>query len=194
MEAIFTKLIDQLNSSVFVLLVILGSAFYATFWIARLVEQFTHHKNKLEKFDGLSEKLVELRTKVDLIYQNTNPNKVVAAFSPIALTPAGKEIAAKLNADAIFRRYVDKLTTLVEESAPKTAYDVQAKSMEITRAKMLGCLNADEVNAVKAEAFNRGLIAEDIMSIFGVLLRDHLLAAKGLSVADADKKPDESLK
>lgn len=187
MDAVWTKIIDQLNSSVFVLLVILGVSYWAVIKVTRLVEQFSHHKTKLDKFEGLSDKLVELRTKVDLIYQNTNPNKLVAAQSPISITPTGKEIAAKLNADAIFKRHLLKLSGLVEECAPKTAYDIQARSMAVAREKLMGLLNADEINTVKAEAFARGLLAEDIMSIFGVLLRDEILEQKGMPVADVDK-------
>jgi hypothetical protein len=37
--------------------------------------------------------------------------------------------------------------------------------------------------------FSRGLLAEDIMAIFGVLLRDDILKKKNSPVADVDKTP-----
>ena len=114
MEAIFAKLIDQLNSSVFVLLGILAAAFWAVYRIAKLIEQFTHHKVKIDKVDSLSDRLIELKVKVDLIYQNTNPNRTVAAASPISLTASGHEIATKIKADEIMAKYLSQLTALVE--------------------------------------------------------------------------------
>lgn len=188
MTDIFLKLIEQLNSSVFVLLGILVVIAWLLFRIGRLSEQFSHHKTKIEKVDVLSDKLIELKVKVDLIYQNTNPNKTVAAVSPISITDNGKQIANKINADHILRKYIDRLSALVEAASPKTAYDVQTASMATAKEKMMGLLNADEINAIKAEAYARGLLVEDIMAIFGVLLRDNILQKKGWSVAEVDKQ------
>jgi hypothetical protein len=189
MEAIFNKLIEQLNSSVFVLLVLLGVSYWAVVRVARLIEQFSHHKIKLDKIDVLSAGMIELKVKVDLIYQNTNPHKLVGAQSPISITPVGKEISTAINAGQILEKYVGKLSELVEETCPKNAYDVQTTSMSIVKEKMMPLLNADEINAIKEVAYSKGLLAEDIMSIFGVLLRDVVLKKKGFPVADVDKKP-----
>jgi hypothetical protein len=190
MTDIFLKLIEQLNSSVFVLLGILVVAFWSLFRMGKFSEQFSQHKTKIEKVDTLSDRIIELTVKVDLIYQNTNPNKTVAAQSPISITPNGKKIAEKINADQIMRKYFAQLSGFVEATNPKTAYDVQTVSMTIAKSKtMMGLLNADEINAIKAEAYARGLLVEDIMAIFGVLLRDNILQKKGWSVAEVDKQP-----
>jgi len=187
---IFFKIIEQLNSSVFVLLGILCITFWMVFRIGKLLEQFSQHKIKIEKVDVLSDKLIELTTKVDLIYQNTNPNKTVAAQSPVSITPNGKSIAEKIHADQILPKYLSQLTGFVEATNPKTAYDVQTASMNIAKGKaMMDLLNADEINAIKAEAYARGLLVEDIMAIFGVMLRDTILRNKGWPVAEVDKRP-----
>jgi hypothetical protein len=165
MEEIFKKLIEQLNSSVFVLLGILAASFWAVFRLAKLIEQFAHHKTKIEKVDDLSDKLVELKVKVDLIYQNTNPNRTVAAASPIGITPTGKEISAKISAEQILCKYFGSLSDMVEATSPKNAYDIQTSSMAIAREKMINLLNADEINAVKAVAYSKGLLAEDVMAV-----------------------------
>jgi len=188
MTEVFLKLIDQLNSSVIVLLCILFASYWAVYMITKLVTKFAHHETKLVKMDALSDKLIELKTKVDLIYQNTNPNKVVAAFSPIAITPSGQEIANKINAPEIFKKYIGQLLACVDEIAPKNAYDIQAASMTISKEKMMNLLDANEINTIKAEAFAKGLLAEDVMAIFGVLLRDHILAKRGIAVAEVDRQ------
>jgi len=188
METIINKLLDQLNSSVFVLLGILAISYWAVFRVSKLMALFSQHKTKIEKVDTLSDRIIELTVKVDLIYQNTNPNRTVAAASPISITTTGKEISTKLNAEQILAKYIGSLSDLVEATLPKTAYDIQTASMTIARGKMMDFLNADEINAVKAVAYSKGLIVEDVMAIFGVLLRDEILKKKGLPVADVDKK------
>src|SRR5437870_13681496 len=147
---LLTKLIQQLNSSVFVLLAILGISYWAVIRVAKLSEQFSEHKIKIKKIDDLSDSLIELKVKVDLIYQNTNPNKTVAAASPVSITPNGKAIAEKINANQILQKYIGQLSSLVEATSPKTAYDVQTASMAIAKGKMITLLNADEINVIKA--------------------------------------------
>lgn len=189
MEEIFKKLIDQLNSSVFVLLGILAISYWAVFRVSKLMELFSQHKIKILKIDDLSDRMIELKVKVDLIYQNTNPNRTIAAASPITLTSNGGEISVKINAPQILEKYLDNLSDLVEQTGPKNAYDVQTASMMVAKEKMMSLLSAEEINAIKAVAYSKGLLAEDIMSIFGVLLRDSILKKKNLPVADVDKKP-----
>lgn len=188
MTAILNQLINQLNSSVFVLLAILGVVGWGLYRVGGWKEKFKHHDEKLTNIGNLAEKVVVLATKVDLIYQNTLGHKAAtAAQSPINLTPVGQEIVKNINADDIMKKYLDRLTKEVESPSLKNAYDIQMAAMKLVKEKMLEYLDSAELAAVKQEAYNRGLLAEDIMSVFGVLLRDHILKAKGLPVSDVDK-------
>lgn len=187
MTQIFLELIHQLNSSVFVLLTILVCIGWALYKIGGWTAIFKHQDDKINKLETLSEKIIELKTKVELIYDNTNPRKTVAAFSPISLTEIGKGIADKIKANTILEKHISKLASEVEAEKPKNAYDIQMASMKVAKEKMITLLNEDELSAVKQEAYNRGIIVEDIMSVFGVLLRNHVLNQKGLPISDVDK-------
>lgn len=186
MQAILAKLIDQLNSSVFILFAILCCAFWAIYKIGKFAEKFKHHGDKLVKIESLSEKVIELKTKVDLIYENTNPRRTVAAMSPISLTDIGKEIVAKIGANKILEKYISKLTKEVESENPKNAYDIQMASMKVAKEKMITFLNEEELNIIKQEAYSRGIIVQDVMSVFGVLLRNYILNQKGMPISDVD--------
>lgn len=187
MEQIFIKLIDQLNSSVFVLLAILACTGWALYKIGSWTAIFKHHDDKITKIEGLAEKVIVMGTKVDLIYQIVNPNRAVAATSPISLTDIGRAIAEKIGANTILEKYVSKLVAEVELEKPKNAYDIQMVSMKVAKEKMINLLNEEELLAVKQEAYNRGIIVEDVMTVFGVLLRNHVLNQKGLPISDVDK-------
>jgi hypothetical protein len=188
MEAIFSQLIAQLNSSVFVLLGILVIAALALYKLGRWQERFKTHDRRVDKIESIHEKVVILETKIQLIYDNTNPRKTLAAASPIALTAFGKEIANKIGAEKIFKRYLQKLLGKATTKCPLTAnaYDIQVESMKIAKEDLRRMVTAEEINLIKNEAFERGILDEDIWAIFGIYLRDHILNARGISAADID--------
>ncbi|MCL2459097.1 MAG: hypothetical protein FWF31_09715, partial [Desulfobulbus sp.] len=131
--------------------------------------------------------ITRIETKLDLIYTNTlGAKNPVASMSPISLTSVGIEIKDKLDADSILGKYISRLQSDIEERGVDNAYDIQMAAMEIAKSRLLSMLTGEEQAAVKQEAYNRGLLAEDIMSVYGVLLRDHILKSKGIPVSDVD--------
>jgi hypothetical protein len=184
--AVLLELIKQLNSSVFVLLAMLGCLFWVIYKVGKWNEKFRHHSDKITRIENLSEKVIELKTKVDLIYENTNPRRTVAAMSPISLTEIGKEIANKIEANKILEKYLSKLIKEVDLENPQNAYDIQMASMKIAKEKMISLLNEEELNIIKQDAYSRGIIVQDIMSIFGVLLRNYILNQRAVPISDVD--------
>lgn len=187
MNPIFLKIIEQLNSSVFVLLMILGVVAIGIYKAGQWSKVFKFHEDKITKIEGLAEKVLLMGQKVDLIYDNTlGPKRPLASLSPINLTKIGNEIVEKINATAILARCLPLLEKEVEKEKPTSAYDIQIVAIKIAKEKMSPYLNETELAAVKQEAYERGLLVEDIMSVFGVLLRNHILSQKGISISAVD--------
>lgn len=186
MDAIFTKLLEQLNSSVFVLMLILFILAWIIYHVGRYKEIFSSHGKKLESIDGFGDRMIKLETTVNLIYMNTNPRKMVEAHSPLSLSEEGKKAAEHIHADKILERIHLKLEDFVEESKPKNAYDIQVAALKST-AKILDLLNEEELITIKNYAFQQGLRLEDLLPIFGVMLRNLILEERGIPVADIDK-------
>lgn len=197
MEAILSKLIDQLNSSVFVLLVILFAAvagmYYLGYYLGKWRERFFTNDQRLDKIETkvelIHETVIKLDTKVQLIYDNTNPRAMFKTSSPIALTNLGKDVASSINAETILKRYLAALVEKVDIKCPlrSNAYDIQAACMDSAKNDLPAMATSDEINQVKNEAFNRGILTEDIWGIFGIYLRDHILKERGIAVAEVDK-------
>jgi hypothetical protein len=186
MDAIFTKLIEQLNSSVIVLMLILFVVVWLIYHVGRYREIFGTHIKKLENIDGLGDRMVKLETTVNLIYMNTNPRKLVEAHSPLSLSEEGKKAAETIHADKILGRIHKKLEALVEKEKPKNAYDIQVASMKST-SQMLDLLNEKELSTIKDYAFQQGLRLEELFPIFGVMLRNIILEERGIPIAEVDK-------
>lgn len=186
MDPILTKIIEQLNSSVFVLLLVLVAVGYMLHKAGEWKQTFVHHKDKITELEELSREVIKISTKVDLIYSNTTPNAMTRAHSPISLTAVGIETAKRLNAEAMLDKYYVQLKKQLDSSNPQNAYDIQKYAMQVAKSDMTGFIDASELNAIKDEAFNKGVLLEDIFSIFGVLLRDKVLKEKGISVTEVD--------
>ncbi len=142
-------------------------------------------------FDGMQKNIAATREEVakisGFLMAGGTKSSPTAAASPVALTPFGRELADKLHADAIITRLGDKLEALVEERKPGNAYDIQEESADVCRRILPDMLASAELAALKNEAFQRGVSVELYLPIFSILLRDRILAKKGIAVAEVDK-------
>lgn len=188
MVEIILKIIEQLNSSVFVLIAIFIIVAIGLYKAGRWSEIFKLHECKIDKVEGMADKVLLMGQKVDLIYEHTlGAKRTVQSSSPISLTSVGKEIVEKIKANDILKRCIPQLEKEVEKEKPNSAYDIQIVSMKVAKEKMLSFLIESELATVKQEAYERGLLIEDIMSVFGVLLRNHILNQRGIPISEVDK-------
>ncbi len=195
MAEIFVRLSDQLNSSVFVLLVMLIAVGYGLLKIGGWAEKFLHLNQKIDGALSMEKTVIRLEQLTELIYSNTLKNPVVQAHSPISLTPTGSEGNESIGLDAVLTREFSKLSGLVEEKSPKNAYDIQVESMRVANEQFAKSLSESELNKAKAFAYAKGLRLEDLASILGVLLRNEILNAKNIPVSEVDDHtPQKPLK
>lgn len=189
MSPIIERILQELNSSVFVLLLILAAIGYGLFKIGGWKEKFRHHDEKLGKLDSMDAKLSELSFKVQLIYDNTNPRKLVAAHSPLALTALGHDLAGKIRAEEIFARLMPGLLDAIEKKCPQdtNAYDIQLEALDIAKNTIPTLLTAEEINTIKNAAFAMGILLDDIWTIFGVYLRDEILKKRNIPFIEIDR-------
>lgn len=196
MDAVLIKLLEQLNSSVFVLLLVLIVMFWFTHKTGKWTEMFNTHKDKINKaeenHDKFSHVVMELKTKMDLVYQNTNPNRLTQAQSPISITATGQNVSDEIDAPRILQENILNLVCQVNDKSPKNAYDIQMVSMQVVKEKIVDLLSEHDLNKIKQVAFERGLLIEDIMTIFGVLLRNHILEELNIPIAAVDKHTPQS--
>ena len=200
MNKLFLLLIEQLNSAVFVLLILLAVVFYLAIEITKKITKWTTHnenrennqKDKNKEFKGIFEKIEKkleilpvLKDRVDVIYRNT-PNAILRSESPLNLTGKGKEISDEIQAPKIFNKYLEELTSKFDENN-LNAYDIQARSFKIINQYFKEIILEDELEILKNKAYNEGILLDDILSIFGILLRDKILKDKNIPVEDIDK-------
>ena len=130
-----------------------------------------------------------LKAKMDFVFQKLYPDTSVKADSPPRLTDVGREIARALNADAVTETHLDKLRELVNESAPQTLYDLQQACFSVAERHLPELLDDAQMRIAKDQSFKHGIPLDNALAIFGVLLRDRLIAEKGWTLpADENKR------
>ncbi len=130
MEKVFIELIKQLNSSVFILLGVVFGAFIASWklstFIATWKTKHQHHETALDKIEKKIDMIPAMSGKLELIYNNTLRQPVVASHSPIGLTDFGKKIATNIKADGFVDRHYNLfLDCLGVDYQRLNAFDIQ---------------------------------------------------------------------
>ena len=190
MSLLLVTLSKELNSSVFVLLIVLMVVIALVAKVSSKLgmwtEKFKNQDEKLSNVQKVSDTVIELKTKIDLIYHNTVPNPLLQSSSPIELTEKGIDVSKEINANTIFEKYKGKLKKSVNSKNPKNAYDIQQISIEVAKNDLKNLLDEQEVLLLKDKAFAKGCLLEDILYIFAILLRNDLLSEAGISTHEID--------
>lgn len=189
MEAIFLKLIEQLNSAVMILILILVIAFWAVYKISSIVTLFGGFKEERretkEDIREMRKDLSKISGTVDLLYQKYLPT--VQSQSPLSLTPKGKEISAALKIEEKVSNHWDVIKEKTERKSPSNPYDIQSVAMELARDCFDIIFSEQEKDEIKLYAYQKGVNLLEIVPIIGVLVRDKYLKEKGITAEEIDR-------
>ncbi|PIR92951.1 hypothetical protein COT99_03505 [Candidatus Falkowbacteria bacterium CG10_big_fil_rev_8_21_14_0_10_43_10] len=200
MWEVILKLIEQLNSSVFVLLLILIIAFLVCYKAGGIVNSFKSFKedNKsvkdriedvketlLSKIDSVKDKLSDIKSTTDLLY-NAHL-QTVKKESPVSLTELGKEIAKEISAEEKVNNYWSEIKNKIESHTPTNPYDVQQIAMEIAKECFKKIFSLGEQSKIKTISYEKGLNILQIYPIIGIFIRDRYLQEKNMGVDEIDK-------
>jgi hypothetical protein len=192
---IFLKLIEQLNSSVITLILILAVAFWAVYKLGGIVNEFSGFKEKNSTIDGsiggIKDSLATIKATTDLLYQAHLTT--VKSHSPISLTQKGIDIAKTLVIEQKVANHWDVIRNEIEKRNPSNPYDIQMISMEISRKCFEKVFSLEEQEELKLYAYKSGINLLEIFPIVGVIIRDKFLEYKGIPVDEIDvHKPKEA--
>ncbi len=189
MQAIILKLIDQLNSSVFLLFGILLVAFWALYKLGGVVKMFDIFQQKNKDLDthvhSIKETLATIKATTDLLYQVHVAT--IKAHSPISLTDKGIKIASELKLSDKVGSHWEQIKNEISKRSPANPYDVQVVSMDMSRDCFEKFFSDEEKNVIKLYAYQTGQNLLEIYPIVGVLIRDAYLKEKGFTLAAVDQ-------
>ena len=179
MHTLLAQILEQLNSSVFVLIAILWVCFWIVYRVGKWTETFSTHSKKIDASDeqlkSHFQNMAHITARLDLIYANTLKTPLVRAHSPLSLTETGVAASEAIGLERVLSREFSKLAHLVNEKSPQSAYDIHIQCMHVVTEQFLLLLTELELSLAKDFAFANGLQLEDLAPILAVLLRNEIL-------------------
>lgn len=188
LASVIGSLVEQLNSAVFVLLVILGAVMWMIYKAGHIISRWTDRENSIKELrQDWNRDIPYLKVRLDILYQQNSAGSSLKSTSPINLTDVGKEISAALDAPGIVEKHAKTLRGLVDKANPQTAYDLQQECFAIVDKHLPALLTDEELKIAKGRALHYGTPLDNVLAVVGVLLRDKLLAERGWPLDDVDK-------
>lgn len=187
MVEILLKLVEQLNSSVFVLLGLLFLAFLAVYKIACMITKFTTFENNNEKtsntLDSIKDNVAKTNATVDLLYQAHLAT--LQTKSPVNLSELGKEISNDLLLEEKVNSHWEQIKSKIMQNTSNNPYDIQTSALKVAQDCYDQFFTFEEKEEVKLYAFNKGTDLMQIYPIIGVIARDRILKEMNIEL---DKK------
>ena len=135
---------------------------------------------RMEYFRGsVEDALKDIRTDIGKIFDLFLDSGVASSKNPINLNDLGKTVSDELDAPQWAEQ---KAATLVETLRDKPPYEIQEYCFQFAA-------NGDNydpamIPKMQMNAYNHGLIEEHVRKVFGIVLRDAVLAKLGLQAPD----------
>lgn len=194
MAEVFLKLIEQLNSAVFVLIAILVLAFWAIYKVAAMITLFKSFKDERTEtkndLTDIKKDVAKVTATVDLLYQShlyQSQLPTVKSYSPLSLTDKGKEISGALKLGEKIANHWVEIKNKIEEKKPSNSYDIQTASLDLARDCFETIFTNEERNEMKQYAFKNGLNILEFFPIIGIITRDKFLAERGINLSEVDE-------
>ncbi|MFA6474796.1 MAG: hypothetical protein WCV88_01180 [Patescibacteria group bacterium] len=188
MEAIFLALIQQLNSAVFVLVLILILTFWLAYKSGGWVKAYKDFEGKSDKFDvkidAINSNIAKIQATSDLLYQAHL--STIKSHSPISLTTKGAEIAQAISAEVKVNNHWTDIKQAVESKAPTNPYDIQTVALDVAGNNFDKIFTLDEQNEIKTHAFSIGMNMLEIYPILGLIIRDRIFQERGIALHEVD--------
>ena len=189
MENIFLALIDKLNSSVFVLIILLLLAFWVVYRAGKITNSFKNFETKNDKIDAaiyeMKDSLLQVKATTELLYQTHL--STVKSHSPMSLTPKGEEISKAILAELKINNYWTSIRNELQKTHPTNPYDIQVAALGLARYCFDKIFTEQERNEIKTYAFKIGINLLEIYPIIGIIIRDIYFKEQNISLEDIDK-------
>lgn len=135
--------------------------------------------------DEIRRDLSYLKGSLDIMKSSTS--SLMQSHSPISLTEEGRKVVREMDAEDIISADWLKISRATDQVADKTPYDIQQFCIENVSVDPERFLSEESLNRVKGYAFAKGQPLQLYLRVIGLLIRDRLLASKGIDLSEIDK-------
>ena len=147
------------------------------------------------QMDSMKVDIFELKGNVNILLGASKIGVIMQSHSPVSLTEKGEQVAGEFNARArVHTNWPAILRHLEQNLHTKNAYDIQQYCMEKVAVLPHLFLTAEDIDAIKTVAYQKGDTFFLYCKILGIIIRDRYLQEKGIAVTEIDEHDPGKLK
>ncbi len=206
-EKIFDFINATFGTAFAVTVVVLGFAFWLTYWITKKVttintehgslnkniEKIEHNIDEMRKdishikgeMDMFKTTLVFMKNEID-IFKN-NKSNLMQSHSPISLTKKGKEVAEELKAEEIISKNWESISVALLRMDSQNPYDIQTFCIERADVEAEQFFDVESIDRIKRYAFEKGESVHAYYRLLGLLIRDRYFKENGIPLTRIDE-------
>ena len=173
---------------------VIGVFFFLRFMLKKYTEYVSLHdyKNELEKnvIPSINKKLEPIpvmKDRVDRIYEKLFDMEFIVSKSPIQLSAKGEKFAKELNSYNLIEKYKSQFMKKIENVEKLNPYTIQEECKKVISDYFREIISDDDLLIIEDIVFKKGVLFDDILPIYSVILRDKILKSKGIDIKNIDK-------
>lgn len=163
------------------------------------IEKLNNHINKHSEVDVA---ITRIETSINYLQKNieslsqslqsNNKGIILDPFtqthSPLSITQAGREMMNRLGVQEMFLKNWERINQLITDHVEqKNPYDIQQFCLEQAVVFPEKFLNEDNLNTIKLDAYEKGVLLASYMRVIAVLARDKYFQEHNIDVSEVDK-------
>lgn len=185
--SIFLQLINQLNSSIFVLITLLFVLFFLVYKAGSMTQTFASFNNKHMKFDDAIDRIKDLLSKIqattDLLYQMQLTT--VQSHSPLGLSEKGHQVAIEIAAEEKINSHWDTIKARFNLASLSNPYDIQTQALDLAVHCFDSIFTEEERTQIKTYAFNMGMNLLEVYPVLGIKIRDKIFEELSIDLKES---------
>jgi len=132
----------------------------------------------------INTKVKNLKTDMDTVKEDIKsilqqlPSPAAKSKSPLTLTEKGQKIAKALDADDV----IAKLAGVIHIPKDASPFNIQDMCQTAFFSHWRELFTEDEISKIEDSAYENGVGIYDVLKVYAILMRDHILKKRGLPV------------
>ena len=184
--------IIKISASILVILSIIIAL--GRYFLKKYLERYQWKSERREMYDKIIPEIREsikpipiMADKISTLYNNLVRVGYTASKLPIRLTKKGNDMVKELNIKETVKKYKREFENVIEGLDALNPYRIQQKCISVVNEHFEKIATKDEILTVENKAFSEGVSIYDILYVYGIVLRNEILAEKNIDISHIDK-------
>ncbi len=135
----------------------------------------------------MKDEMTAMKDRIDKIYEKLFDIELVKSKSPTQLATKGEKFAKELKAYELIKKHKSQFMKKIENIEKLNPYTIQQESKRVIYNYLRKMISDDDLLIIENKVFQEGILFDDILPVYSIILRDEILKDRGLGIKHIDK-------